>query len=293
VVKASRFAVVVGLAVVAWGVASATLPGPRGPEAHADPGPAPDGDTPEKAPKSPDEEARAALEALRVLLAAQDFPRVRAGLEAFPAKHPQAAETVTQALEKLKHDFDAQRRAWFAAEVGRRFVPTLRRLVDAQVRRKGALLDDVLDWSRKELFEEAFARLTKALQEKDAAAKLEETRAFWDSRPRAADAWSTATYGSGSFLVAGDVGVPRDAGTRKARDAWWEKADAAARLDWVFANFVEKSGLFELLPHLDPVNCGACEGQGRITKTLSNRTQLTYLCPRCGGTQRDRVVKYR
>jgi hypothetical protein len=293
VVQAFRIAVVVGLAVVAWSVANSMCPGQRGTHAHADPGPAPNGDAPEKAPKSPDDQARATLDDLRALLIARDFSRVRAGLEAFPLKHPQASEAVTQALEKLKHDFDTQRRTWFAAEVRRRFVPTLRRLVDLRGRPKGALLDDVLEWSRKDLTEDAFAELTKALQGKDAAVKPEEARAFWDSRPKAADAWSTATYGSGSFLVAGDAGVPRDAATRKARDAWWEKADATARLDWVFASFVEKSGLFELSPRLDPVNCRACEGQGRITKTLSNRTQLTYLCSRCGGAQRDRVVKYR
>ena len=75
-------------------------------------------------------------------------------------------------------------------------------------------------------------------------------------------------------------------------DSWWAGADAEERGSWVLAYFIEHSDLFEL-GEPDRKNCALCLGQGLQHKILQSGQTWSYLCVRCGGAQRDKLVKYR
>jgi hypothetical protein len=260
-----------------------------------------------------DKEALDSLANLRNLLGFNQFKTVREGIESFPTKHPEASDAVKKQLETLKEKFEAKRKAFFAGEASKQFVDVLRRAIDLKVRPKQAQINEVLSWTRKELVDEAFAELLLRFQKRDPAVTAEETKGFWDARPK--KGWRVAKYGSGSFLIEPgklkpSQGTPRPSsgGSRggssgpqvtipipkpPTRDAWWEKAEAQVRLEWVFASFVEKSGLFEVAPQRDRANCDTCNGEGLMSKMLSNGQLLQYLCPRCGGARYDLSIKYR
>jgi hypothetical protein len=260
-----------------------------------------------------DREALATLAALRTNLAFNQFKSVRDGIEAFPTKHPSASEGALKQLEDLKTQFAKKRAAYFAAEAGKQFVVICRKAIDVRVRPKDAQINDVLGYTRKELPEEAFAELAKRFQQRDPAVTPEEVRGFWDARPKRPTQWSQAKYGSGSFLIEPPTVKPSGSSPRPqprgggssgpavtivipkppTRDGWWAAASTEVRSGWVLASFVEKSGLFEVAPQRDKSPCDACGGAGLVTKTLSNATQLSYLCPRCGGSRFDLTVKFR
>ncbi len=261
-----------------------------------------------------DKEARDDLRNLKNLLSFLQFKSVRDGIEAFPTKHPNASESVTKALEALKAQYEAKRKTYFAAEAGKKYVPIVLRLIEPKVRPKDAAINDVLSWSKKELVDDSFGELAKRFQEKDPIVTADDAKAFWGDRPKKANIWNNARYGSGSFLIEpptikpptnqprpqpGKGGSSSGGGQANipipkppTRDTWWEKADTSTRRDWVFANYVEKSGFFEVAPQRDKTNCVACEGVGLITKMTSGGGALTYLCPRCGGARYDLTVKY-
>src|SRR5262249_28589126 len=77
------------------------------------------------------------------------------------------------------------------------------------------------------------------------------------------------------------------------RDSWWAKASPEERREWVFANFVEKSGLFELAPRRDKEACVLCNADGLISKVGSGGQSIVYLCTRCAGAQYDLSIKFR
>jgi hypothetical protein len=262
-----------------------------------------------------DKEALATLAGLRTNLSYNQFKSVRDGVEAFPTKHPSASEAAKKQLEDLKAQFDKKRATYFAAEAGKQFVPICKKLINERVRAKEAQINEVLGFTRSDLKEEAFAQLAKRLQERDPAVTPEEVPTFWENRPKRAAQWSLAKYGAGSFIIEPPTVKPSGGGSTPrpqprgggnsapapsiqipkppTRDGWWAKEGTVGRADWIFAHFVEKSGLFEVAPQRVKSNCDACGGAGLITKTLSNATQLSYLCPRCGGARYDLTVKYR
>jgi hypothetical protein len=261
-----------------------------------------------------DREALATLAGLRTNLSFNQFKSVRDGMEAFPTKHPAASDAAKKQLEDLKVQFEKKRATYFASEAGKQFVPICKKLINDRVRAKEAQINDVLGYTRSDLKEEAFAQLAKKFQDRDPAVKPEEVPTFWENRPKRAAQWSMAKYGAGSFIIepptvkpAGSTPRPqaRSGGGNAApaqsitipkpptRDGWWAKENAQGRGEWIFASFVEKSGLFEVAPQRIKSNCDACGGAGLITKTLSNATQLSYLCPRCGGSRYDLTVKFR
>ncbi len=78
----------------------------------------------------------------------------------------------------------------------------------------------------------------------------------------------------------------------KTRDQWWEKASRKERADVALAYFVERSGLFEISEPKGR-DCATCAGTGLIKRGLANGKKLVCVCPRCQGTGRDQVVRYR
>ncbi len=265
--------------------------------------------------KPGDDEAQGILRTVETRLSRGEFKAARDGIIDFAMRHPNASESATKALEALKAQVEAKRKTYFAAEAGKNYVPIVLRLIESKVRPKDASINDVLSWSKKELVDDAFGELAKRFQERDPVLTADDAKTFWGDRPRTPDVWKNARYGSGSFLIEpptikpptnqprpqpGKGGSSSGGGQANipipkppTRDTWWEKADTSTRRDWVFANYVEKSGFFEVAPQRDKTNCVACEGVGLITKLTSGGGALTYLCPRCGGARYDVTVRYR
>jgi hypothetical protein len=261
-----------------------------------------------------DKEALATLAALRTNLSFNQFKSVREGIDGFPTKHPSAGDAAKKQLEDLKVQFEKKRVTHFSAEAGKHFVPICKRLITDRVKSKEAQINDVLGYTRADLKEEAFAALAKKFQERDPAVTAEEVPKFFEGRPKRAGNWSMAKYGAGSFIIEPPTVKPAGGGAPRpqprssgnaapapqiqipkppTRDGWWAKEGTTGRADWIFANFVEKSGLFEVAPQRIKSNCDSCGGAGLITKMTTNAQELSFLCPRCGGARFDLTVKYR
>ena len=261
-----------------------------------------------------DQEALEALRFLRVQLSSGQFQKVREGLAAFAEKHPEAGEAVKKKVEELTARFTAERTTFMSKKAGDNFVKKAQKLIADKVKPKDAVMSDVQAWTRKELPEEAFAELTKLLQTYDLAVTPEETKTFWEGRPKKPNVWRKASYGSGSFIIepakikpptggggGGGRPPPRPGGgpappikiPPPPHRAGWGDTPLSERAEWILAYFVENSGLFEVAPKRDKSACALCLGEGLIRKVLSGGGQLVYLCTRCGGTQYDLTVKYR
>ncbi len=162
---------------------------------------------------------------------------------------------------------------------------------------KGATLDlsAAVSWARRDLEQATFLEVARSLQAVDDVS-LTETRAFWDQRRRGA--WRTASYGSGSFILAGRRPSPprRQKGPRLPKpptsEGWWARQDRKTRASWLTAYFAEHSGLFEVGEGAS-VACSTCAGSGLEKHRLQNGAEVTFLCRRCAGVRFDRVVRYR
>ncbi len=260
-----------------------------------------------------DQQALEDLRLLRETLSSGQFAKVRSGIEKFLETHPEVGEAVKKKLEDLKASFAKTRTTRMSKEAGDRFVKIAQKLIAAKVKPKDTAINDVLGWARKQLPDEAFDELLQALQHFDSAVTIEETKTFWEGRPKKPNGWKSARYGSGSFIVEppkikppsnqGGGNRPQRGGggggpaptikipSPPTRDTWW--TDTKERPEWTLAYFVENSGLFEVAPKKEKSQCDLCGGAGLITKALSNGGQLSYLCNRCGGAQYDLTVKFR
>lgn len=261
-----------------------------------------------------DQEALETLRFLRIQLSSGQFEKVRDGLASFAEKHPEAGEAVKKKVEELTSRFAADRTTFMSKKARDNFVKKAQKLIYDKVKPKDAVMNDVQAWTRKELPEEAFAELAKLLKTYDSAVTPEETKTFWEGRPKKPNVWKKASYGSGSFIIepakikpptggggGGGRPQPRQGGGPAPqikippppnREGWWNTA-LSERAEWVLAYFVENSGLFEVAPKRDKSACALCLGEGLIIKILSGGGQLIYLCTRCGGSQYDLTVKYR
>jgi len=256
------------------------------------------------------------LRDLRNALSSNLWKRVREAMDTFLTRHPEASDGVKKKVDDLKADFTKKRSAYFATLAGQQFEKIARRLIELRVRAKDAVFNDVQAWVRKDAITEAFDALTKQLQARDAAVTDEETKAFFDARPKKANGWRRVSYDSGSFLIepakikppSGQPKAPPGSSKKNnnngpqvtipipkppTRDTWWETASAEVRARFWWATFVEKNGLFEVQPKHDRTPCSTCDGAGKLTKLLSGGSSLEYLCPRCGGSQYDQLVVYR
>jgi hypothetical protein len=256
------------------------------------------------------------LRDLRVAMGASLWKRVREGTDTFLTRHPDASDPVKKKLDELKAEFTKKRATYFADVAGKTFGPIARRLIELKVRPKDAVFNDVQAWIRKDVIEEAFDKLLKDFQLRDAAVTAEEAKSFFEARPKKANGWKRASYDSGSFLIEPakikpPSGQPKPAaGSSKknnnsgpavvipvpkppTRDTWWESASGEVRARFWWATFVEKAGLFEVQPKRDRIACSTCDAAGKLTKLGTSGASLEYLCPRCGGSQYDQVVDYR
>jgi hypothetical protein len=256
-----------------------------------------------------DREAFDALRDVKLKLSSRQFSRVREVLDTFFERHPDAGEAVKKAVEAAKAQFKRERDKALAKAAGDAFPKIVRKLVRARVKDKEVKLTDVQSWAKRALPEEAMAELAgkSHLGRLDSAVTPEEARTLWDARPKRD--WKRVPYGAGTFVVeppkvkppsrasgggsgggpAVQVPIPKP----PTRDSWWAKESIDGREDWVFAHFVESSGLFDVHPKKDKSPCATCVGSGVISKMLSGGGQLTYLCTRCAGAQFDLTVKYR
>jgi hypothetical protein len=258
-----------------------------------------------------DREAFETVRDLKVKLSSKQFAKVREGIEKFPERHPDAGEAVKKAVEALKAQFLKEREKALAKAAGDQFPKIVLRLIQPRVKEKEVKVQEVLGWAKRTLPEEAMAELAgKAhLGRLDSAVTPEEARTFWDARPKRE--WKKAHYGAGTFVVEPPkpkTGTSGGGGQRRSgsgpavqieipkpptRDSWWEKESVEKRKEWIFANFVENSGLFEVKPKKERSQCDVCLGQGVLKKMLSGGGELVYLCTRCGGAQFDLTVLYR
>ncbi len=261
-----------------------------------------------------DSEAIRTLNDLRNALSSQLWKRVREGIEGFATKHPDASEPVKKQLEGVKSDYTKKRAAAFAEFAGRNLEPIVKRLIELKVRVKDAAFNDIQAWLRKEAIDDAFAELTKKLQEKDPSVTVEECKTLFAARPKRPNSWRSARFDSGSFLIEPPVikppsGAPRPTQPQKGgnqgpppniptpkpptRDSWWTDASTDVRRNFWWAMFVEKSGLYEVNPKREKTPCSACDGAGKQSRMLSGGYLQEWLCTRCGGARFDLIVKYR
>jgi hypothetical protein len=259
-----------------------------------------------------DQAALAALRDARLKLHMNLFGKVRGLIDEFAAAHPDMSPAVSQTLERLRSDFTQKRTAYLQEQAARYFIKDVERLITQKVKEKDVALTDATAWTRRELPDAAFAKVAERMKRWDEVTP-EDARAFWDGRPKRP--WRRVTYGSGTFIVDPPKLKPpqrrtspqRNSGSSRPsggaapkveipkppnRDQWWEKANTTDRTNWVFAYFVERSDLFEVSDR-DYRPCQICQGSGLLSKTLQNGETLEYLCTRCGGAQRDVIVKFR
>ena len=257
-----------------------------------------------------DKEALDTLNALKMAMSAEQWKRVRDGIEGFATKHPSAGDAVKKKLESLKTEFTDRRTKALASLAGRRFEVIVRELVRKRVAPKDAEFNTVQGWIRKECVEEAMASLLAELQKADPAVTPEEAKSLWDARPKRA--WRNAKYGSGTRFVEPPKILPKTGVKQQpqqnkgggpapvlklpeppSRDDWWHKLTTDERRDFWWAVFVEKSGLFEVDPKKEKKLCDRCQGDGTLSFTMSNGLSATTLCDRCAGARFDLEVRYR
>ncbi|MHC5012262.1 MAG: hypothetical protein ACYTG6_15185, partial [Planctomycetota bacterium] len=202
-----------------------------------------------------DQAALAMLRDARLKLHMKLFGRVRTMLEEFEAQHPDASEAVSQALERLRSDFEQKRTQEFQRIAGRYFVKDVERFIQQKVRETDIAITDVTAWTRSDLPDAAFERLAERMSRYDEVTP-EEARTFWEGRPKRS--WRRVSYGSGTFIVeppkiqppkppSGGGRQPRGGGGAAPRiripkppnrDQWWAKSSPDERTSWTLAYFI-------------------------------------------------------
>lgn len=260
-----------------------------------------------------DKAALATLKAARLKLQMHRFDDVRGIINTFAEKHPDASEEVGRRLDRVRSKLAEERTSYFRTIARRNFVKIAEDLIESKVREKDIEYTDVTSWTRKDLIDAAFAKLVdKHMKRYDPTVTPEEARTLWDGRMegRTKPRWRKASYGGGTFIVSPPKIKPpkRKSGARKRsggggagpidipkppnRDGWWKKADFRERTQYVLAYFAERSELFEM-GEPEYRQCMRCNGVGLESKSTQTGAVFSYLCPRCGGAQRDMIVKFR
>jgi hypothetical protein len=91
---------------------------------------------------------------------------------------------------------------------------------------------------------------------------------------------------------------------KEDREGFWKEYGALSKEQWLFAYFVETSGLFELAKHPNLDNCPDCGGKGtrevavvgsNVAKSMigKGQTSTTSECPVCHGIGRIRRIAFR
>lgn len=212
------------------------------------------------------------------------FRKARLALETFLVEHPSASEALRARHGLLLKAFALRRTKLLQMRVQGAFGTAVQVLIREKVSEPDVSITDVRAWTRRELPDEAFARVAGALHGLDDVSPAE-AASLWDGRRR--PLWRRVTYGGGTFVV-----DPAPAGGGPSRDAWWSAAAVVERAQWTLAYFVEHSGLYEVQARARRA-CALCRGTGTLTKTLPSGATMTYRCTRCHGLLHEVVLGYR
>ena len=221
------------------------------------------------------------------------YRRARARLEEVRAAIPEPNGPLAVQLERAERVFAEHRGTYFRRRIGSALPRAVERLVDAKVKERALELTEAAAWARRELEQAAFLAATRALQDRDDV-PLAEVRRFWNDRERGS--WRTVSYGAGSFIVEPPKTRPpkgaKPAPRAAARETWWADVDRQTRATWLFAFFVENSGLFAV-ETVRGATCPTCEGTGVETRRLADGRLSTIVCRRCHGARHDRALRFR
>ena len=191
-------------------------------------------------------------------------------------------------------DLDAGLREALGNLVWARVPKVAKSLIEQKVRDGEATLAASLRWAEHELEQELLVSLAAALEPSVGPVSPIELHLAWldrsPDRPR-----RRASYGAGTLVVV-PPGVPiPKAGVAEAKpdvQAWWARSSSRERAGFLLAVFAESSDLFEVGAG-GGRPCVPCNGVGTISRLLQSGEIGQNLCPRCGGAQEDRVIRFR
>lgn len=221
-----------------------------------------------------------------------------------------------------------QRDVYFQKEVALAVYRTMEQMIEAKAREqkpakvaedfKGAVpgtLAAARQWENKDLYKLIWDKVAKDLD-----LKIEELESYW--KDRSVKQIRRANYGTGSFIVVKKVsttkpGAPPPPPPRRppgsdprggaktvpakptksdkpaTEEEWWgEKVGPSDRTRWLIANFVETSGMFDIIK-TEQLNCKECEGRGFNTSSGADGTESQHFCVQCNGAGVTRTVSYR
>ena len=189
----------------------------------------------------------------------------------------------------------------------------MRELLRKRVSPRDVDFPSIQGWIRKDAITEGLSGLLDEMRKADPTIDENAAKKFWDDRPKKQP--RRAKYGSGSRFIeppkllpkTGQKQPPQQHNNKNNngpapvikledppnKDDWWKALPAEQRIEFWWAFYVEKSGLFEVDPKREYVMCDKCQGDGKLSWTLSDGTQMEALCTRCGGRRNDIVLKYR
>lgn len=183
-------------------------------------------------------------------------------------------------------------------------------------------IDKAMAFLRSEMHKQTIAWLAEKLK----LDPKKEVEKMW--KERKARTRDPASYGSGTFVVAGVKDVNDQAGQRQddiaarmremlnrrsrssqkqnqsdqqtadpapklaTKDEWWERADSIVRLYWMVAYFAENSGQFEITRR-SSAPCENCGGSGSVKQLGTQGNMQRFTCPRCQGNKGDTVLYYK
>lgn len=216
--------------------------------------------------------------------------------------HPDPGDRRAIGLDALSAEIVAGRDRYFAGRIAPKVSETMDALIAANAKGEASAvagtdgarpgtLAAARRWQNREMFTALWEKVAA-----DLGLTKDELEKYWKSR-RVAEP-RTASYGAGSAVVVKRRPEASDATSSPPHakpltdEDWWSAADAAARGAWLTANFVETSGLFEVL-RADDVRCAQCDGKGFLDSGSAHGDDEGTACPACGGCGVVRSVTYR
>ncbi|MCA9321178.1 MAG: hypothetical protein KDB53_10605 [Planctomycetes bacterium] len=235
---------------------------------------------------------------------------------------------IRREAEKKKEKTLKKRWDYYVKEVSREY----NRQVDLKIRavassrdigssdkEKAMTIDRAMSYVRSQLHKEVIETVAQKLEldPKGEVAKM------WEERKKGAR--RSATYGSGTFVIAGvqEVGAGGGGGGQNqqiqdllervrgggrrggaqqpaqeaapkllTKEQWWAGASSVQRRYYLRAFFAENGKQYEVLrDYLRP--CTTCGGTGSIKELGSQGGFVKRTCPRCQGNTGDRTINYR
>lgn len=166
-------------------------------------------------------------------------------------------------------------------------------------------------WENRELFAQLWEKVGT-----DLGLTKDEMEKYW--KARSVKTVRKANYGTGSFIVVKKAATAKVPGGEQPRrrppssdpsgknapqkpvkvdkpltdEEWWEEVGPSDRKQWLIANFVETSGIFDVIK-ADQVPCQSCGGAGFEKSTDSSGNENQTFCKQCNTSGVFRSVSYR